>query len=92
MVVVIISAAAMPAPLIELADLLGDLTTIVLRIEDWDAINAKRDGSTKEAVLDRGWFLRHHRMQGNAPRVVPKVGMRQRHLLLPRRDADHHIM
>ena len=44
-VVIIIRASTVTAPLIQLADLIGDLAAIVLRIEDRDAIHTERDGA-----------------------------------------------
>ena len=91
-VVVIVRAPAVPAPLVEFADLRGDLAAIVLRVEDRDAIGRERDGAAQEAVLDRDHFLRRHRRERDLPRIRARVVLRQRHLLLPRGDADHHVV
>ena len=82
----------MTAPLVELADLLGDLASIILRIENGNAVHPDGDGPTQETPLDHRGLGGGDGFQGQAPRVVPGVGLRQRHLLLPVGDADHHVV
>ena len=91
-VVIIIRASAMAAPLVQFADFIADLAAIVLRIEDRDAIHGQSDRATQEAAFDHRRFLRHDRLQWDAPRVVIEIRLRQRHLLLPRGDAHHHVV
>ena len=91
-VVVIICSSAMPTPLIQLANLLSHLTTIVLGIEDRHAIHRQSNGSAQKAALDHRRFLCRHRLERNLPGIVVEILLRQRHLLLPGRDADHHVM
>lgn len=91
-IMVIIRSAAMTTPLIQLANFLADLATIVLWIKNRDAIHGQRDGTTQEATSDHRRLFRWHRLQGDAPGVVIKILLRQRHLLLPCRDAHHHVV
>ena len=43
-------------------------------------------------VFGGHWILRGHRMQRDSPCIFAGVVLRQRHLLLPRRDPDHHLV
>ena len=92
MVVVVVGAAAMTAPAVELADVGGDLAAVVLRIEDRDAVRRDGDRTAEEPIFDAGGRLRGDRLERDAPRVRASVVLRQRHLLLPRRDTGHHPM
>ena len=91
-VVVIIRTTAVTTPLVELADLIRNLAAIVLRIEDRNAIHADGDRAAQEVVLHDLRRLCDDRLQRQPPRIVAKVWLRQRHLLLPGRDAHHHVM
>ena len=42
--------------------------------------------------LGRKRIRRHDRPQRKPPRVVAEITLRPRHLLLPRRDSDHHAV
>ena len=90
MVVIVVGAAAMTAPAVELADVGGDLAAVVLRIEDRDAVRRDGDGAAEEPILDAGGRLRRHGLERDAPGVRADVVLWQRHLLLPCRDPGHH--
>ena len=89
-VVVVVGAAAVAAPLVEFADLLRDFPAVVLRIKDRNAVGGEGDGAAEKVIADRLGSRRDHRLQRDAPGVGAGVRLRQRHLLLPRGDADHH--
>src|ERR1051325_5051226 len=50
------------------------------------------DGAAQEMILDRPRLRGGHGRKWKAPGVVAEIRLRQRHLLLPRRDADHHVV
>ena len=89
-VVIIICAPTVSAPLVELADLLRHFAPVVLRVENRDPVRREGNRPAQEASLDRNRRRRHDRAQRNPPRVLSSVGLRQRHLLLPCGDAGHH--
>ena len=91
-VVVVVRASAVSAPLVQLADFRRDFAAIILRIEDRNAIRRDRDRPAQESPLDRQRRLRRHRRKRKLPRIRARVILRQRHLLLPRGDADHHVV
>ena len=89
-VVVVVAAAAVTAELVELADREAVDAPVVERIEDRDAVRRERHGASHERGAARDRLVRELRLQRNLPRVAAGVRLRQRHLLLPRGDADHH--
>ena len=89
-VMIVIRPTAVTAPLVELADLLRDLASIILRIENGNAVHSDGDGPTQETPLDHRGFGGWNGFQGQAPRVRTDISLWQRHLLLPVGDADHH--
>ena len=91
-VVVVVRASAMSAPLIQLPNFRRHFAAIILRIENRNPIRRDRDRPAQESPLDRQRRLRRHRRKRKLPRIRARVILRQRHLLLPRRDADHHVV
>ena len=89
-IVVVVGSTAVATELIEFTHEIGVLTAIVERIEDRNAVRRDGDGSAQEVALRRLRSLGWHRMQRDLPGVLADVLLRQRHLLLPRGDADHH--
>ncbi len=90
MVVVVVAPAAVTAVLVELAGEVGVLPAVVQGVEDRHAVHRQGDGPAVERGLPRDRLLREPRMERDLPRVAARVGLGQRHLLLPRPDADHH--
>ena len=91
-IMIIIGAAAMPAPLVQFADLIGDFAAIVLRVENRNAVHADGDGSAQKVIFDNRRCFCRDRFQWQTPGVVAGVRLRQRHLLLPGGDAHHHVV
>ena len=90
MIVVIISASAVSAELIKFADRETVHATVVERVKDRDAVGSERNGTTHQCVSAGDRLVSKFWLERNLPRVGALVFLRQRHLLLPRGDADHH--
>ena len=91
-VVVIVCTTAVPTPLVQFPNLIRDVTAIVLWIENGNAVHGQRDRTTQEAALDHRGLGGGNRLQRDAPSIVLEVVLRQRDLLLPCRDPNHHWM
>ena len=89
---VVVGPAAVAAILVEFADQEGVFATVVKRIEDRHAVDRQRDRPPQELVFRHDRVGRRHWIQRNLPGVVADILLRQRHLLLPRPDADHQRM
>ena len=112
-IMIIIRQAAMPAVVVEFADLIRHTTRVVGRIENGDAVGCDCDRTTLEVVVCRArrenqrWRCCDRRHERQTPvvrllvaegsrcvlgvRRAREIGHRQRHLLLPRRDARHAV-
>ena len=92
-IVIIVSSTTVPPPVIEFSGKQRVSSTIVLDgIENRNAIDSDSNGSSKEVVLRRHGFLCRNWMQRNLPCVAAGILLRHRHLLLPCRDTNHHLV
>ena len=82
-VMVVVALAAVATEVVELAKLLSVIATVVQRVKDGDTVGGKCDGATHEMCLRGHRFLGGHGMEWNLPSLVARVGLRDRHLLLP---------
>jgi len=90
-VVVVVAASGMAAPIVEFAGEQGVGFTVVFNgIEDGDAVGGEGDGAAEEVVLGGKGIFSDDRMKGDAPGVISIVGLRKRDLLLPSGNTDHH--
>ena len=92
MVVVIIRPPTMAAPCVKLADIQGNFASVVLRVEDRDAVCGNGDAAPQETPANGRRFFGRNWNERKTPGVGAGVVLRQGHLLLPGRDADHPIM
>lgn len=88
-VMVVVALAAVATEVVELAELLGVVAAVVQRVEDRDAVGRERDGAAHEVRLGGHRFLGGHGVERNPPGLIARVGLRDRHLLLPGLDAGH---
>ena len=86
---VVIALAAVPAEVVELAELLGVVAAVVQCVEDRDAVRGECDRAAHEVCLRGHRFLGRHGVERNLPSLVARIGLRDRHLLLPGLDAGH---
>ena len=91
-VVVVVGPAAVAAVLVELADQEGIFAAVVERVENRHAVDCQCDGSPQKPVFRRNRVGCRHRLERNLPGVVADILLGQRHLLLPRPNADHQRM
>ena len=90
---VIICASAVTAKFVQFPSQQRIGPSVILdRIEDGDSIGSQSNCTTKEMGLGRQRVLRDDRFERNSPSIVAKVGLRQRHLLLPSGNSYHHSM
>ena len=89
-IVVVVGATAVAAELVEFADREAVDAAVVERVEDRDAVRSERDGALHEVRLAEDRLVGELGLERDLPRVRARVVLRQRHLLLPRGDADHH--
>ena len=92
-IMIIIRPSRVPAIVVQFAGEKGVGNAIVLdRIKNRHPVHGNGDGSAKKVRLGRNGPRRHLRLQRQPPRIIALIGLRQRHLLLPRRNAHHQRM
>ena len=89
-VVVVVGASAVAAELVELADREAVDAAVVERVEDRDAVGRERDRALHEVRLAEDRLVGELGLERDLPGVRAFVLLRERDLLLPRGDADHH--
>ena len=68
------------------------LAIIFDRVENRNTIGRQSNRSPKKMRLGRQRILCNDGREWNAPRIVAEVRLRKRYLLLPSRNANHHLV
>ncbi len=91
-VMVIITAAAMTAPLVKFPGQIRVFSSVIQSAEDGYAVDGQRDGAPQRFGEHGDWLAGRLRVQGQSPRILTNERLGQWNLLLPCTDSNHHVV